>query len=50
MTGKWLRVATDWDSYGTESKFALLATQQANKFRDKLLGQGIATLFKKLAA
>ena len=33
----------------TESRLALLTTQQANKLRDKLLGQGVATLFRKPA-
>ena len=33
----------------TESKLALLATQQADKSRDNLLGEGIATLFRKPA-
>ena len=33
----------------TESKLLLLATRQANKLRDELLGQGIATLFRKPA-
>ena len=33
----------------TESKLIILATQQANKSRDELLGQGIETLFRKPA-
>ena len=33
----------------TESKLILLAPCLANKSRDKLLGQGIATLFRKPA-
>lgn len=33
----------------TESKLLLLATRQANKLRDKVLGQGIRTLFAKPA-
>ena len=32
-----------------ESKFELLAPRQADKSRDKLLGQGIVTLFGKPA-
>ena len=32
-----------WDS--DQSELTLLATQQANKLRDKVLGQGIVTLF-----
>ena len=31
----------------TESKFILLATQQTNKLRGKVLGQQIVTLFRK---
>ena len=31
------------------TKLVLLATWQANKSRDKLLGQGIVTLFEKPA-
>lgn len=33
----------------TKSKLILLAALQASKSRDKLLGQGIATLFRKPA-
>ena len=33
----------------TESKLILLTTQQANKSRDEVLGQGIVTLFRKPA-
>ena len=33
----------------TKSKVVLLATQQVNKSRDALLGQGIVTLFRKPA-
>ena len=33
----------------SESKLTLLTTQQANKSRDELLAQGIATLFGKPA-
>jgi len=33
----------------TESKLILLAARQANKSGDELLGQGIMTLFAKLA-
>ena len=33
----------------TKSKFLLLATQQANKSREELLGQEIVTLFRKSA-
>ena len=33
-----------------KSKLVLLAPQQASKSRDKLLGQGIATLFRKPAS
>lgn len=33
----------------TESKLILLATQQDNKLRDKVLGQAIVTLFTKPA-
>ena len=33
----------------TESELVLLAAQQADKSRDELLGQRIATLFGKLA-
>ena len=33
----------------TESKLILLTPQQASKSRDKLLGQGRATLFRELA-
>ena len=33
----------------TKSKLILLAAQQANKSRAKLLGQGILTLFRKPA-
>ena len=35
--------------YVTEPKFALLATWQANKSGDELLGQGITTLIGKPA-
>ena len=31
----------------TEPKFTLLTTCQASKLRDELLGQGLATLFRK---
>ena len=37
------------DQSVTESKFILLTAQQANKSRDELLGQGIATLSRKPA-
>ena len=37
-------------NYVTESKLVLLAAQQASKSRDKVLGQGIVTLFGKQAA
>lgn len=37
------------DHVVTESKVILLAAQQPNKSRNNLLGQGIATLFGKLA-
>ena len=33
----------------TKSKLILLTTQQTNKLRDKVLGQGIATSFRKPA-
>ena len=33
----------------TESRFTPLTQQQANKLRDKLLGQGLRTVFTKLA-
>ena len=33
----------------TESRFTPLTEQQANKLRDKLLGQGLRTVFTKLA-
>ena len=33
----------------TESKLVLLTTQQADKLRDELLGQGIVTLLRKPA-
>ena len=36
-------------SFVTKSKLILLATRQANKSRDKVLGQGIAILFGKPA-
>ena len=35
--------------FDTEPKFPLLTARQANKFRDKLLGQGVMTLIGKLA-
>ena len=37
------------ESSVTESKLLLFAAQQVNKSRNKLLGQGIATLFGKPA-
>ena len=37
------------NSVVTESKLTLLATRQANKLGDKLLRQGVTTLFRKPA-
>ena len=40
---------TLWANCVTESKLILPTARQANKSRDKLLGQGIVTLFGKPA-